>query len=326
MTTHLFAIDVPAGPETERARLAGVLEAKREAYTAVEALKAWGGRLLILVLLTSAFHLFSVLSGVTLPEWVHVIGAVFQVVSIDATALFTTTTRGAVQLAGRDTGKRSIPYFLGLTAVLNAVFLLAHTPGLPTWAVSLQPHVRSLAVALLMLFFPIAVAAVEHSRSVLNEARLLLLQDIRTAETVLGAGTHSEAQAPAVSVTVNTLNAVQVTGQPQHPHSTHSAEEATAQWVATEPQSQHSEPALLPSTPQRMLTAAQDGELLELLVPSVPATADDDALVLVTAAQEAEPVMVAVKHKCPRCGTALKSAQAQGAAVRNGYCLSCKPV
>lgn len=174
-------------PVTEKARRYGELQAHQEAFKTVEALKKWGGALLVLLLLTSAFHLFVVLAGVgQLSDLAHYAGAALQVLSIDATALYLVLARGALHTTGRDTATKAVWYFLSLTAALNAVFLLSFTASLPSWAVDLRPAASSIAVSLLIVFFLVAVAAVERARDTLNEARLDLLVDMHSAQVDLG--------------------------------------------------------------------------------------------------------------------------------------------
>jgi len=65
----------------------------------------------------------------------------------------------------------------------------------------------------------------------------------------------------------------------------------------------------------------------EVLEPKRKMTmADLEALTDVVLPGESQAVINGHRYECPHCGAPVKSKQARGAAVKNGYCLTCKKV
>jgi hypothetical protein len=178
-----FALD-PAtldSPAARQARAAGLLQVKRAAAQRAARLASWGRPLLVGVIVVSALHIFETLAGFRpvgvkapeiAPQLYHLTAGALTL-AIDLAALWLTAARGVLALAGVARRWYGLAFFLSLTALLNAAYMLRHAPDLDAAAV--LPALDGAFAVLLPLAVPVAIASVEGAAQQLEAARLALL-------------------------------------------------------------------------------------------------------------------------------------------------------
>lgn len=310
MMDNLFGMSIDTDtPAARQALKKGVLDAKEAALGKARFYAQVGLPLLVGIVFTSFVHLLDTLGAVAptavphlvLPAWAHYASTFFQVAMIDLCALFLVAARGVTSYAGdTTTAQFSRFYFLVTTALLNGVYLVSYWPGMASQVTAALPMVKAVALALLVVMIPVAITSVELARQSIEKAELVLLSHI----AVLRA-----------EVTSHSTAATTIAAVPQHKVTSHSSEAQDSQHSVTGPTTLLTEFTAQTPVITAARTAAQP-------VFTGHSTAQHKEAVPVTSSQ----AVVTATHKCPHCGTVLKSAQSQGAAVRNGYCSQCKAV
>lgn len=186
--------EVLASPQAQRAMLAGLLKAKREALASAERLARWGRPLLIAIILVSFVHLWETIAKIAppdvgrlrLPDWVHHATAAALTLAIDAAALFASAAGGAARLAGHRPTERGKWFFLLLTFTLNMAFVARYAPALPESVRSLAlPTLDLLFLVALPAFIPVAIVAIEHANDLVQVLRLKLITETTALEQLI---------------------------------------------------------------------------------------------------------------------------------------------
>lgn len=175
-------------PEAQRARLAGVMLAKREALQTARRLVRLAMPLTVAVLLVSFVHLWQLVSGIVpayvsalrLPDWVHHLSNAALIVSIDCVAVYLLASRKALAYIGESRQGRAIWFFYVLTALLNGVVILSQMPGLPGWLDPVRDLGLIVSAFMLAILVPLSIAAIERAHHVAEYARLTLIVDVQT--------------------------------------------------------------------------------------------------------------------------------------------------
>jgi hypothetical protein len=193
-------------PEAQIAHHRGLLTAKSEALRSASRLTAWARPLLVSILIVSFLHLWHQIARITpegvpalsLPAWAHWLSAALLTASIDATALYLVATRSVANYArlGRR-GQAAVWFFYLLTAMLNSVFVLSYTPGLPPAIAAITPVFSLVGALLLGVLVPVSIAAVEHARQVADAARLALLVEVEVLRGLVAHQLPSSGAHPA---------------------------------------------------------------------------------------------------------------------------------
>lgn len=184
-------------PAARRALQAGLLEAKSQAMRKAARLGKAATPLLLGVIGVSFVHLWESVSvykpeyvpALALPANVHYFTAGAFTLAIDAVAFYVIAAGDASTLAGaaRDKSQRAaLWFFLALTFVLNAAFIIRHAPALPAGFMALAlPALDLFNVFALPAFVPFAIMAVERAAHSVEATRLrLLVETTALAELV----------------------------------------------------------------------------------------------------------------------------------------------
>lgn len=184
-------------PAARRALQAGLLEAKTQAMRKAARLGKAATPLLLGVIGVSFVHLWESVSvykpeyvpALALPANVHYFTAGAFTLAIDAVAFYVIAAGDASTLAGaaRDKSQRAaLWFFLALTFVLNAAFIIRHAPALPAGFMAYAlPALDLFNVFALPAFVPFAIMAVERAAHSVEATRLrLLVETTALAELV----------------------------------------------------------------------------------------------------------------------------------------------
>ncbi|RRR75224.1 MAG: hypothetical protein EI684_05310 [Candidatus Viridilinea halotolerans] len=178
-----------ATPTAQRARLSGLLDAKREAHQSAARLARWARPLSIAVVLTSGLHIWETLAAVappsvaalSLPGWAYHLSALLLVLMIDCSIVFLAAATSAAAYAGHNHRSAALPLLYTATGLLNLAYLARYMPGLPD---ALQGPVLSLLaivfVLLLSTLVPVVLVAIERAGHILTVSRLALGVEVAT--------------------------------------------------------------------------------------------------------------------------------------------------
>lgn len=185
-------------PAARRALHAGLLEAKTQAQAKARRLAAIGTPLLLAVIGVSFVHLWESVSvykpeyvpALALPANIHYLTAGAFTLGIDAVAFYVIAAQNAAALAGAkpSRGQRwSTRFFLLLTFMLNAAFIIRHAPALPSSFVGFaMPALDFFNIVALPAFVPISIIAVERAAHVAETTKLKLLVETTVLNELLG--------------------------------------------------------------------------------------------------------------------------------------------
>lgn len=306
-----------ASPAAQRARLAGLLEAKAEAHRSAARLARWARPLAVAVVLTSGLHIWETLAAVAparvealaLPAWLYHLSALLLVLMIDSSLVFLAAASSAAAYAGHAHRPAALPVLYTATALLNGAYLVRYMPGLPP--VLREPVLMALAVVfvlLLALLIPVVLVAIERAAHVLQAARLALGVEVATLRGLV------EAEAPA------------------RPGATPAPTAAPPTWAgpvllaapsATLPrQASYPPPVAVASTAHN--TPSTPSAQVAPMPCAAPAVPRAPAEALTDPTQGSTEASEAPRYACPSCGATL-TLGAYGSAKRRGYCRSCKP-
>jgi hypothetical protein len=181
-------------PTAQRARLLGLLEAEQAALHNATQLLGWGRPLLVAVIVVSFLHAWESVAAIRpafvepllLPAAVYHVAAAAFTLAIDLVALYVIAAGQTVALAGMRATRWGAAFFLGVTLLLNAAFIVRHAPSLPeTWRMLLLPGLEASFVVLLPSFVMLAILAVEGATHQLVQARLTLLAETRALAAIV---------------------------------------------------------------------------------------------------------------------------------------------
>lgn len=204
-------------PAAKRAMLAGLLQAKRHAMQQVERLARFGRPLLVAIVFVSFLHVFETIAGIRpqfveelrLPSWLYHAAAALLTSAIDLAALYTVSAHAAALLALPVTSRRGVWFFLSVTFLLNAAFVVRYAPSLPAWFRSSVLPVLDIAfVVLLPAFVPVAIVAVESAAARLQLARLRLLVEVTALTDLVEPSSRRGASGSAQNGTGSAKSAV----------------------------------------------------------------------------------------------------------------------
>lgn len=193
-------------PTAKRALQVGLLQAKREALASAGQLARWGRPLLVAVIAVSFLHIWDTIALVK-PTWVgelqlpaalyHATAGAFTL-AIDAAAFFCVAASGTAVLAlGPQPRRWGVGFFMALTFLLNAAYVVRYAPALDaairTW---LLPLLDVLFIGLLPAFIPVAIFSVEGAAQRVELARLRLLVETTALEELVNAPVKLSGQKP----------------------------------------------------------------------------------------------------------------------------------
>jgi hypothetical protein len=197
-------------PAAQRALHTGLLQAKTQAMKKASTLARAGTPLLLAVIGVSFVHLWESVSvyapeyvpALTLPANVHYITAGAFTAAIDAVAFYVIAANNTASLAGakENSGRWAMRFFLLLTFVLNAAFIIRHAPSLPSsFTAAALPALDMFNVIALPAFVPAAIVAVERASHMAEATRLTLLVETTVLTELLANGQSTGKASQSVS-------------------------------------------------------------------------------------------------------------------------------
>lgn len=177
----------------------GLLAAKQQAQHKATRLARFGTPLLLAVILVSFVHIWESVSvykpgyveDLVLAPWLHYTTAAAFTAAIDAVAFYVIACSNAAKLAGatEQIGRWAMRFFLGLTYMLNAAFVIRHAPSLPSgFTAAALPFLDMFNVFALPAFIPVSIMAVEKAAHVAETAKLKLLIDTTVLQEMIASG------------------------------------------------------------------------------------------------------------------------------------------
>jgi uncharacterized protein YqgC (DUF456 family) len=208
LSLFTFDTSILSTAEAQHAHKIGLLTAKSEALHSAQRLVGVGRPLLFGVLLVSFVHLWHTVASIKPGEvqdlelwgWIYHVAAALLILSIDATAAYLVSVRGTARYAGDTRPNHVVIFFYVLTGMLNLLFVMRYSPGLPDMVGDFLPFLSFATGLLLAPLIPVSVWAIEHARQTADAARLALLVEVTTLKGIIQASKNKEKEQHEMSV------------------------------------------------------------------------------------------------------------------------------